>query len=119
MDLFDPTQMHRRRLGMGGHQSSASESKDWLTPPAIIQALGPFDLDPCAAPKPRPWATASIHWRPADDPLRREWFGRVWLNPPYGGPRVITPWLARMAAHNCGTALIFARTETEPFHRYV
>jgi len=29
----------------------------WLTPPAIIEALGEFDLDPCC-PNNLPWATA-------------------------------------------------------------
>lgn len=29
------------------------KSDIWLTPPHILDALGPFDLDPCA-PDPRP-----------------------------------------------------------------
>lgn len=37
------------------------------------------------------------------------WSGRVWLNPPYSE---IDRWMARMAAHGRGTALVFARTET-------
>jgi len=46
------------------------------------------------------------------------WWGRVWLNPPYTVAE-IRRWLARLAAHNRGTALIFARTETDAFQRYV
>jgi uncharacterized cupin superfamily protein len=45
--------------------------------------------------------------------LLRAWDGRVWLNPPYG-PR-IGSWMRRMADHGWGTALVFARTETEWF----
>jgi hypothetical protein len=37
----------------------------------------------------------------------------VWLNPPYGGQEA--QWLAKLARHGQGTALIFARTETEAF----
>ena len=37
------------------------------------------------------------------------------MNPPYGPPPVIGPWMRRMAAHGHGTALIFARTETAIF----
>lgn len=32
--------------------------KTWLTPPHIIEALGPFDLDPCCPPT-MPWRTAT------------------------------------------------------------
>lgn len=105
--------------GMGGHQSPRSATTDWLTPKWIIDALGPFDLDPCAAPEPRPWPTAATHWRPEDKPLARTWLGRVWLNPPYGPPHVITPWLTKLADHGNGTALIFARTETAMFQDLV
>jgi hypothetical protein len=101
---------------MGGHQSSARQSDDWLTPPGILEALGPFDLDPCA-PIERPWDTAAEHYTIADNGLAKRWRGRVWLNPPYG--REAARWLRRLAEHGNGTALIFARTETTAFHQYV
>mgnify|MGYP000856532500 FL=1 len=69
----------------------------WLTPKHIIDALGKFDLDPCAAPLPRPWETASASFIEADDGLSQEWFGRVWMNPPYG--RGIGAWMKKMADH--------------------
>lgn len=107
------------KKGMGGHHSPTSETEVWLTPPDVLAALGPFDLDPCAAPDPRPWDTASRHYNKAENGLSREWSGRVWLNPPYGPPSVIGPWMRRMVSHGRGTALIFARTETELFHETV
>ena len=107
------------RGGMGVHQSVRSETEVWLTPPFILDALGPFDLDPAAAPTPRPWRTAATHYARTDNGLARAWHGRVWLNPPYGGPTVIGPWLRRLAAHGRGAALLFARTETEAFHASV
>ena len=64
------------------------------TPPGIIQAFGPFDLDPCA-PVKRPWATADNHYTIEDDGLLRPWQGLVWCNPPYG-PKT-GDWLARCA----------------------
>ena len=105
--------------GMGGHHSPRSETCIWLTPFDIVDTLGPFDLDPCAAPEPRPWDTAARHITLPEDGLRTTWAGRVWLNPPYGSPTVIGPWMKRMAEHNDGIALIFARTETNVFHKYV
>jgi DNA N-6-adenine-methyltransferase (Dam) len=100
---------------MGAHQSARMLTDTWLTPPEILAALGPFDLDPCAAPDPRPWPTAARHIGRPDDGLAATWSAddRVWLNPPYG-PQT-GRWLGRLADHGRGTALVFARTETSWF----
>lgn len=90
----------------------------WLTPKPIIDDLGPFDLDPCAAPEPRPWPTAARHIVEAEDGLSQPWAGFVFLNPPYG-PHM-PGWLERMAAHaDGGIAFTFARTETRAFFKSV
>lgn len=104
--------------GMSSHHSAKAETETWLTPPLIIETLGPFDLDPCAAPHPRPWPTAAAHITWPDDGLAAPWFGRVWCNPPYTNAAV-RRWLTKLALHGRGTALIFARTETENFFRCV
>ena len=95
---------------MGSHHSAAARSTTWLTPLHVTTALGRFDLDPCAYPG---WPTADRLICLPDDGLAREWRGRVWCNPPYGSE--VWTWLDRLAAHGTGTALIFARTETEGF----
>lgn len=94
-----------------------AETHVWLTPPEILNALGEFDLDPCAAPSPRPWPTARHHIELPNDGLTTSWFGRVWLNPPFGDQTWL--WLERMANHGNGIALTFARTETVGFHKWV
>lgn len=116
--MTDNSTSEPRRAGMGGHQSAKMDKDEWLTPPAIIQALGDFDLDPCA-PVWRPWRTAAKHYTIEDNGLYQPWEGSVWLNPPYGGPSTVGPWMRRMARHNNGVALIFARTETELFFETV
>ncbi|WP_260972893.1 phage N-6-adenine-methyltransferase [Mycolicibacterium llatzerense] len=88
----------------------------WLTPRNILDALGPFDLDPCAAPDPSIWPTAAEHITLPQDGLCQLWHGRVWLNPPYNQA---AQWLERLALHGQGTALIFARTETAGFVEHV
>lgn len=97
-------------------------STTWLTPPKILDAIGgwqSFDLDPCAAPEPRPWPTARrMNARVDSNGLLIGWSGRVFLNPPYTGTE-IGRWLARMADHDHGTALLFARTQTRAWERYV
>ena len=98
------------------HERSRTGKCEWLTPPEIIRALGRFDLDPCA-PRQRPWPTARRHFTIEDDGLCKAWFGRVWLNPPYG--RETNRWLAKLARHGDGIALIFARTETRMFFDHI
>jgi len=106
-----------RRAGMGSHEKpNEGITNDWLTPRFIIDALGPFDLDPCANPQ-HPDRCAASYYTPVDDGLTQSWKGRVWLNPPYG-PHA-SKWLERLALHGCGTALIFARTETVSFFQHV
>jgi hypothetical protein len=89
---------------------------EWLTPPELLRALGSFDLDPCS-PIVRPWETATRHLSELDDGLSVPWVGRVWLNPPYG-PETIK-WVRKLSEHGNGIALIFARTETEMFHKFI
>jgi len=83
----------------------------WLTPRWILDRLGMFDLDPCAAPSPRPWNTASKHYdiTHGKDGLKLPWTGRVWLNPPYSNAN---PWAEKMAAHGRGIMCLAVRAET-------
>lgn len=89
---------------------------EWLTPPDILEDLGPFDLDP-ASPIVRPWPTASIHFTREDNGVLKPWAGRVWLNPPYG-PEVV-PFMERMVGHGQGIALVFVRSDAAWFHRTI
>lgn len=98
------------------HESARSIKNEWLTPPKLIRSLGTFDLDPSAPVNP-PWLTAKHHYSILDNGLLREWFGRVWLNPPYG--KELEHWMNKMALHLNGIALTFARTDTNTFQRYV
>ena len=107
----------KRRKGVGSHQSQRAVTDTWLTPPWILEKLGHFDLDPCAASEPRPWPTAGIHYTREMDGLSRPWIGRVWLNPPYGP--ATGKWLARLASHDNGVALVFARTETATWFEHI
>jgi hypothetical protein len=109
------------RIGISGPHIPVNQKDEWLTPQFVIDALGgydSFDLDPCA-PIERPWPMARSHYTIEDNGLIKPWFGRVWLNPPYGGPSIIGPWLRRMVEHNRGVLLTFARTETDLFFKTV
>lgn len=98
-------------MTLGSHQQTVGKSQNHITPRWIIEALGPFDLDPCAA-WPRPWDCAKYNW-PAGG-LAASWAGRVWLNPPFDRYQV-GQWIAKLAEHGQGTCLLHARTEAAWF----
>ena len=93
-----------------------AQKEEWLTPKFILDALAPFDLDPCA-PVNRPWPMAAKHFTIEDNGLIRSWKGFVWCNPPYG--RETKKWFRRLREHGNGIALTFARTETKMFFENV
>lgn len=94
-------------------RDTESGTNTWLTPRWILDALGEFDLDPCAHPK---WPIAANHYYwPEQDGLLLPWNGRVWCNPPYGD--AVASFVDRLALHKNGILLVFARTETIWFRR--
>src|SRR5262245_3926711 len=50
----------RRAMTLDSYQRTVGKSQVLITPRWIIEALGPFGLDPCAA-APRPWPCATIN----------------------------------------------------------
>lgn len=97
-------------LSRGIHtKPNVGQTVHWLTPPFIIAALGPFDLDPCGCAE-MPWRTATSMYCPPTDGLAKPWHGAVWLNPPYGENHL---WMRRLAEHGSGIALVASRTEVD------
>lgn len=94
---------------------AALQAPHWL-----VDAVGPFDLDPCAPTEPQAWSTAArCIAAPTATPkgLREPWSGTVWLNPPHA---TRSQWLARLA-HHCdgGIALTPAQPEAKWFAEHV
>ena len=80
----------------------------------MIERLGPFDLDPCAAVN-RPWDVAKNNYTIDDDGLSKDWDGRVWMNPPFG--KGIKEWINKLAKHGNGFVLMPLRsTDARWFH---
>jgi hypothetical protein len=100
-------------MTLGSHQQTVGKSQNHITPRSIIDAVGPFDLDPCAA-APRPWDCAACNYTEADDGLSKPWHGCVYLNPPFDRYQV-GDWIRRLAEHGNGITLLHARTEAKWF----
>jgi len=100
-----------------------SGSPEWCTPQIIIDKVlhlfGTIDLDPCSDNPFQPNVPALNHFTKDDDALNQEWFGKVYMNPPYG--REISKWTDKLQQEyehervGEGIALIPARPDTEWF----
>jgi len=99
----------------------SSKSDMWSTPQDTFDALadefGPFDLDVCATPEN---AKCSRYYTKEDDGLAHPWYGRCWMNPPYG--REIKAWMRKAYEESQRGAtvvcLVPARTDTAWWHDY-
>lgn len=100
----------------------SSKTYEWSTPQAyfdLVEAeFGFFDLDPCATAdntKGRAW------WTKEQDGLGKPWYGRVWMNPPYGYG--IKDWVRKAYTSSLRgclcVCLLPARTDASWWHDYV
>lgn len=97
-----------------GYWDMPGASDEWYTPKYIFEALGEkFDLDP-AHPEERcthvPAVTVLY-----ERGLQRQWYGFVWLNPPFAGRNSLSPWLTKFFDHGNGIALTPDRTSAPWF----
>jgi hypothetical protein len=101
----------------------SSVTPEWYTPPNIIKLVlemfdGEIDLDPCSN-LGVPNIPAKKHYTKNDNGLWKDWYGKVYVNPPYG--RELNKWVSHMvkqskAGHmNEGILLCPARTDTKWF----
>jgi phage N-6-adenine-methyltransferase len=67
---------------------NARANNIWYTPPCYIESarlvLGQIDLDPASSPEANETILAETFFTEETDGLLQDWFGKVWLNPPYG-----------------------------------
>lgn len=80
----------------------------WLTPRWILDRLGAFDMDPCAADAQPQWV-APASFRKNEDGLVQPWRGRVFMNPPFSNT---APWLRKHSEHGQGISLVPASVES-------
>lgn len=98
----------------------SSASDEWETPQELFDQLNEefhFDLDPCATPQN---AKCAQFFTKKENGLKQDWFGTVFMNPPYG--REIKQWVQKAyeeAGKRCTVVcLLPARTDTSWFHDY-
>lgn len=72
---------------------------EYYTPAAIVDAarrtMGGIDLDPASSPAANATVQAGRIFTAADDGLAHAWFGRVWMNHPFGRT-TNRPWVSKL-----------------------
>lgn len=106
------------------HEYHKDKSDEYATPrhfvDPIADAVGGFDLDPASGAEHTP--IAPRRYTADDDGLSHEWFGTVWLNPPFSGKE---EWLRKAYSEfldgnvDLAVVLLPVDTSTGWFHEYV
>ena len=104
----------------------SSKNQAWDTPQNIYDALDDefdFTLDPCCTTE-NCKCPDGFYYDDGVDGLKAKWFGRVFMNPPYG--REQYKWVRRandLWMRNNGLELVVgllpARTDTKLFHEFI
>ena len=97
------------------HVAHNSGEWEWYTPPEIIESarkvLGEIDLDPCSCDQAQETVQATIYYTMERDGLDREWWGRVFLNPPYA--KHLIGEFVEKAVREADQAIILVNNATE------
>lgn len=110
------------------HVSQNSGDNEWYTPQSYVNAardvLGKIDLDPASSEEANKVVKAENIFTAADDGLKRDWAGKLWLNPPYTSDLVgkfIEKLAASVESGKVTEALVLVNnaTETKWFARLV
>jgi phage N-6-adenine-methyltransferase len=113
---------------LANHRAEGTGENEWFTPIQYIEAarlvLEEIDLDPASNPTAQEWIKANEYFTRADDGLKHEWFGRVWLNPPYARGEIgtfVNKLIREIESRHVTAAVLLTHsyTDTEWFHNAV
>jgi phage N-6-adenine-methyltransferase len=102
-----------------------SGDNEWFTPPEILKLardfMGGFDLDPASSEAAQKNVQAAHFFDKDRDGLTQEWWGKVWMNPPYSRAlmsKFVDKLLKEMAEGRVIEAIVLTHnfTDTAWFH---
>lgn len=98
------------------HVTNNSKDDEWYTPAQYIEAarevLGVIDLDPASNDFANKTVKASQYYTEETDGLRQEWYGNIWMNPPYS-TALLVKFADKLANSNFNQAIVLVNNATE------
>ena len=98
------------------HVVNNSHDDEWYTPPEFIESarrvMGSIDLDPASNEHANKTVKAARIFTEQDDGLKHEWFGNVWLNPPYSSA-LVQSFADKVSMREFNQAVVLVNNATE------
>lgn len=98
------------------HVANNSGYNEWYTPAEYIEAarevMGSIDLDPASNELANKTVKAQTFYTAEINGLNKEWFGNVWLNPPYSAS-LVQAFAEKVISSNFQQAVILVNNATD------
>lgn len=98
------------------HVANNSGDNEWYTPAEYIEAarevMGSIDLDPASNELANKTVKAQTFYTAEINGLNKEWFGNVWLNPPYSAS-LVQAFAEKVISSNFQQAVILVNNATD------
>jgi hypothetical protein len=99
------------------HVSNNSGENEWYTPECYIESakkvMGNIDLDPASSEIANQTVKANLFYSQEEDGLSKEWFGNVWMNPPYSQPLIFQFITKLVESNKINQAIVLVNNGTE------
>jgi ParB family chromosome partitioning protein len=99
------------------HVSNNSGENEWYTPECYIESakkvMGNIDLDPASSEIANQTVKANLFYSQEEDGLSKEWFGNVWMNPPYSQPLIFQFIIKLVESNKINQAIVLVNNGTE------
>lgn len=91
-----PAEVQRQHIAANDNKASRLNSfsgdNEWYTPARYVdmarEVMGAIDTDPASNPTAQRTVRATTYYTAETNGLDKEWYGKVWMNPPYSNPEV-------------------------------
>lgn len=112
--------MSKNNAQLINQKRKEKEADHWQTPARFIEAarltMGSIDLDPASCASANERVKAKYYFTEQDNGLTHQWFGNIWMNPPFSlndkfMPYLVSEYKSGRVKQAC--VISFASTETE------